>query len=91
MADHDLLHEMCSVFPRFLHILHIHREEILCKITKRKICKLFIKEPLVRNTAPLKSTGIGESENFFLRIFNSFCVFREYAESISAYMENTVN
>jgi hypothetical protein len=35
-----------------------------------------------RNTAPFKSAGIGESENFFLSILHSFCVIREYAESI---------
>jgi hypothetical protein len=29
-----------------------------------------------------RHTGIGETENFFLRILQSFCVFGEYAERI---------
>ncbi len=36
----------------------------------------------------MKSPGIVESENFYLRILHSFCVLGEYAESISAPMEN---
>jgi hypothetical protein len=35
-----------------------------------------------RNTVPLKSPDIVESEIFFILILYSFCVFREYAESI---------
>jgi hypothetical protein len=38
----------------------------------------------------LKSPGIVESENFFVRILHSFCVLGEYAESIEAHMENMV-
>ncbi len=40
------------------------------------------------NTVPLKSRGIVESRNFFLRILYFFCAQGEYAESIQITMEN---
>jgi len=37
------------------------------------------------------SQGTVESENFFLHILHSFCVFREYAKCIEPFVENLAN
>jgi hypothetical protein len=37
------------------------------------------------------SQGTVESENLFLRILHSFCVFREYAKCIEPFVENLAN
>ncbi len=37
------------------------------------------------------SQGTVESENFFLRILHSFCVFQKYAKCIEPFVENMAN
>ncbi len=80
---------MCSVILHFLplFLLSKYAESNFLKITKYKICKLFIigqnltPHLIFLKHCPFKALGIVESVNIFLSIPHPFCAFGEYAES----------
>ncbi len=82
-----LLTQMCSVFLRFFAVMnspYTQRAKIFNDNKKNKICTLFVQGQYMPHSiflkyCPSKSPGIVESENFFLHVLHSFCIFGEFA------------